>query len=103
MQILREITDSTINLFKGRNIAFVALLMNDGSPQITPVWIDYDGQFLLINTVEGRIRQRNFARDPRISVIDNSNSYNVVSIRGRMIEQTTIGADEHKLAKNTLE
>ncbi|MFN3653978.1 MAG: PPOX class F420-dependent oxidoreductase [Candidatus Nitrosotenuis sp.] len=106
MQILREITDSAINLFKGKNIAFVASLMNNGSPHVTPVWVDYDGQFLLINTAVGRIKQRNFARDPRVavSVLDSSNPYNVVSIRGRVVEQTVVGADEHidKLAKKYL-
>jgi PPOX class probable F420-dependent enzyme len=99
-------TDSAVNLFKGKNIAFVASLMNNGSPQITPVWIDYDGQFLLINTAEGRTKQKNFARDPRVavSVMDHNNPYNVVSIRGRVIEQTPIGADEHidELAKKYL-
>lgn len=106
MQINREITDSAINLFRGKNFAFVASLMNDGSPQITPVWIDYDGQFLLINTAEGRTKQKNFARDPRIavSVVDQNNPYNMLSIRGKVVEQTTNGADEHidKLAKRYL-
>jgi PPOX class probable F420-dependent enzyme len=106
MQINREITDSAINLFRGKNFAFVASLMNDGSPQITPVWIDYDGQFLLINTAEGRTKQKNFARDPRIavSVVDQNNPYNMLSIRGKVVEQTANGADEHidKLAKRYL-
>lgn len=106
MQINREITDSAINLFRGKNFAFVASLMTDGSPQITPVWIDYDGQFLLINTAEGRTKQKNFARDPRIavSVVDQNNPYNMLSIRGNVVEQTTNGADEHidKLAKRYL-
>lgn len=106
MQIYREMTESTVNLFKGKNIAFVASLMKDGSPQITPVWIDYDGQFLLINTAEGRTKQKNFARDPRIavSVMAQSNPYNVVTIRGKVVEQTTNGADEHvdRLAKKYL-
>ncbi|MGQ0772129.1 MAG: PPOX class F420-dependent oxidoreductase [Nitrososphaerota archaeon] len=106
MQINREITDSAINLFRGKNFAFVASLMNDGSPQITPVWIDYDGQLLLINTAEGRTKQKNFARDPRIavSVVDQNNPYNMLSIRGKVVEQTTNGADEHidKLAKRYL-
>jgi PPOX class probable F420-dependent enzyme len=87
MQISREMTDSTVNLFKEKNIAFVASLMKDGSPQITPVWIDYDGQFLLINTAEGRTKQKNFERDPRIavSVMDHSNPYNVVTVRGKVV------------------
>ncbi len=106
MQIYREMTESTVNLFKEKNIAFVASLMNDGSPQITPVWIDYDGQFLLINTAEGRTKQKNFARDQRIaiSVMDQNNPYNVVTIRGKVVEQTPNGADEHvdRLAKKYL-
>ena len=106
MQISRELTDSAINLFRGKNFGFIASLMNDGSPQLTPVWIDYDGQFLLVNTAEGRTKQKNFARDPRvaISVIDQTNPYNMVSIRGKVVQQTSDGADEHidKLAKRYL-
>jgi PPOX class probable F420-dependent enzyme len=106
MQVSRELTESAIGLFKGKNFAFVASLMNDGAPQITPVWIDYDGQFFLVNTAEGRTKQKNFARDPRIalSIFDQNNPYNMVSIRGRVVDQTTNGADEHidKLAKKYL-
>jgi PPOX class probable F420-dependent enzyme len=106
VQISREITDSAINLFRGKNFGFIASLMNDGSPQLTPVWIDYDGQFLLVNTAEGRTKQKNFARDPRvaISVIDQNNPYNMVSIRGKVVQQTSDGADEHidRLAKRYL-
>lgn len=106
MQISREITDSAINLFRGKNFGFIASLMNDGSPQLTPVWIDYDGQFLLVNTAEGRTKQKNFVRDPRvaISVIDQNNPYNMVSIRGIVVQQTSDGADEHidRLAKRYL-
>lgn len=106
MQVNRELSDSAIGLFKGKNFAFVASLMIDGAPQITPVWIDYDGKFLLINTAEGRTKQKNFERDPRvaISVVDQSNPYNMVSVRGKVIEQTTNGADEHidKMAKKYL-
>ncbi|MDF0680911.1 MAG: PPOX class F420-dependent oxidoreductase [Candidatus Nitrosocosmicus sp.] len=106
MQITHELTDSAIGLLSGKNIAFVASLMKDGGPQITPVWIDYDGQFILINTAEGRVKQRNFQRDPRIavSIIDPTNPYNTVSIRGKVIEQITDGADDHidRLAKKYL-
>ena len=106
MQITHELTDSAKGLLNGKNIAFVASLMKDGSPQITPVWIDYDGQFIMINTAEGRVKQKNFQRDPRvaISIIDPTNPYNTVSIRGKVTEQVTEGADEHidKLAKKYL-
>jgi len=106
MQITRELTDSAIGLLKGKNIAFVASLMKDGGPQITPVWIDYDGQYIMINTAEGRVKQKNFQRDPRvaISIIDPNNPYNTVSIRGTVTEQVLEGADDHidKLAKKYL-
>jgi len=106
MQVSRELTDSAISLFRGKNFAFIASLMNDGAPQITPVWIDYDGQFFLVNTAEGRTKQKNFERDPRValSVVDQANPYHTVSIRGTVVEQTANGADEHadKLAKKYL-
>jgi len=106
MQFSHELSDSAINLFRGKNFAFIASLMNDGSPQITPVWIDYDGQFFLVNTAEGRTKQKNFERDSRValSVIDQANPYNSVNIRGKVVEQTRNGADEHidKLAKKYL-
>ena len=106
MQVSRELTDSAISLFRGKNFAFIASLMNDGAPQITPVWIDYDGKFVLVNTAEGRTKQKNFERDSRValSVVDKDNPYNTVSIRGKVVEQTRNGADEHadKLAKKYL-
>ncbi len=106
MQINREIDDSVIQLLTGKNFAFVATLMKDGSPQITPTWIDFDGKAILINTAEGRIKQKNVSRDSRvaISIVDHNNPYNMVTIRGKVIEQTSKGVDEHvdKLAKRYL-
>ena len=106
MQINREIDDSVIQLLTGKNFAFVATLMKDGSPQITPTWIDFDGKTILINTAEGRTKQKNVSRDSRvaISIVDNNNPYNMVTIRGKVIEQTSKGVDDHidKLAKRYL-
>jgi len=106
MQINREIDDSVIQLLTGKNFAFVATLMKDGSPQITPTWIDFDGKSILINTAEGRVKQKNVSRDPHvaISIVDTNNPYNMVTIRGKVIEQTSNGADDHidKLAKRYL-
>ena len=106
MQISREVDDSVIRLLTGKNFAFVATLMKDGSPQITPTWIDYDGKTILINTAEGRVKQKNVSRDPHvaISIVDQNNPYNMLTIRGKMIEQTSNGADDHidKLAKRYL-
>ncbi len=106
MQINREIDDSTIQLLTGKNFAFVSTLMKDGSPQITPTWIDFDGNTILINTAEGRTKQKNVSRDQRVavSIVDQNNPYHMVTIRGKVTEQTSKGADEHidKLAKRYL-
>jgi PPOX class probable F420-dependent enzyme len=93
-------------LFQGRNLAFVSTLSKDGSPHITPMWADMEGDLILINTFESSAKSKNITKDPRIaiSVVENSNPYNIVSIKGRVIEHTTEGADEHlkKLAKRYL-
>lgn len=106
MQISREIDESVLSLLTGKNFAFVATLMKDGSPQITPTWIDFYGKAILINTAEGRVKQKNLSRDPRIaiSIVDHNNPYNMVTIRGKVMEQTSEGADEHidKLTKRYL-
>jgi PPOX class probable F420-dependent enzyme len=105
-------TDSSVispdvaKLLEDKNLAFVATLMKDNSPQITPTWIDLVDGIIIVNTAEGRVKQKNVSRDPRvaISVVDNKNPYNMVSIRGKVIEQTTQDADKHadKMAKKYL-
>ena len=93
-------------LIEDKNLAFVATLMKNDSPQITPVWIDLVDGIILVNTAKGRVKQRNVSRDPRvaISVVDRNNPYNMVTIRGNVVEQTTEGADMHidKMAKKYL-
>jgi PPOX class probable F420-dependent enzyme len=102
-----QITEPIAKLIEGKNFAFIATLMKDGAPQATPTWIDIDKRkTLLINTAEGRQKQKNITRDPRvaISIIEHNNPYHMVMIRGRVVEQTNTGADEHidKLAKKYL-
>ncbi len=93
-------------LIEDKNLAFVATLMKNDSPQITPVWIDLVDGIILVNTAKGRVKQRNVSRDPRvaISIVDRNNPYNMVTIQGHVIEQTTEGADKHidKMAKKYL-
>jgi PPOX class probable F420-dependent enzyme len=106
-----SITDPSIaKLFEGKNFAFLATLMRDGSPQVTPTWVDIDknNDTILVNTARGRIKHRNISRDPRVAVslIDSSNPYDMVTVRGRVIEQIRgKNADEHidKLAKKYLD
>jgi PPOX class probable F420-dependent enzyme len=105
---MKQITEPVAKLLENKNFAFIATLMNDGSPQITPVWIDIDkdDNTILINTAEGRLKQENISRDPRIaiSIANHNNPYEMVAIRGRVLAQISEGADEHidKLAKKYL-
>jgi PPOX class probable F420-dependent enzyme len=71
--------------------------MSDGSPQVTPVWVDYDGKYIRFNSALGRVKDRNVRRDPRvsISILDPANPYRYLAIRGRVVEITQKGADEH--------
>lgn len=100
------ITPQVAKLLEDKNLAFVATLMKDNSPQITPTWIDLVAGIIIINTAEGRVKQRNLSRDPRvaISIVDQKNPYDMVTIRGQVIEQTTHDADKHidKMAKKYL-
>lgn len=93
-------------LLEGKNFAHLATLMPDGSPQVTPVWVDYDGAHVLVNTAEGRQKPKNLRHDQRValSVHDQENPYRMATIRGRAIELTHDGADAHidKLAKKYL-
>jgi PPOX class probable F420-dependent enzyme len=86
--------------------ANVATLNPDGSPQVTPVWVDFDGTHVLINTAKGRVKAKNLAREPRIalSVADPDNAYRYLGIQGRVVEMTETGGDGHidKMAKKYL-
>lgn len=103
-----QLSESARALLEGPNFAHLATLMPDGSPQVTPVWVDVDadGTHVLVNTAEGRVKPRNVRRDPRValSVANQENPYQMVSIRGRVVEITHEGADAHidKMAKKYL-
>ena len=102
-----KIMEPVTKIIKKKSFAFLGTLMKDGSPHVSPVWIDItDNNIILINTAKGRIKQKNVSRDPRVSIslTDDENPYSMVTIRGQVIEQTSDGADEHidKLAKKYL-
>ncbi len=84
-------------LFLEPNYAHVATLMADGSPQVTPVWVDIEGDLILVNTAEGRSKPRNVRRDPRvaISIVKQDNPYSSAFVRGRVVEMRLEGADDH--------
>jgi PPOX class probable F420-dependent enzyme len=85
------------------NVAHLATVMPDGSPQVTPVWVDLEDGRILVNTAEGRAKPRNVRSDPRvaISITKQDNPYAFAAIRGRVVEMRHEGADEliDKLAK----
>ena len=102
----QAIPDKYRDLFSKRAFANLGTLMPDGSPQVTPVWVDYDGSHVLFNSAKGRQKDRNVRRDPRIAlaIIDPENPYRYLEIRGRVVEITEQGADTHidKMAKKYL-
>jgi PPOX class probable F420-dependent enzyme len=89
------------DLFERKNFAFLSSLMKDGSPHVTPTWVDIEDDNILINTALGRIKQVNISRDPRIalSIIDQDNQYEMVTIRGKVIEQITGDVAEKHIDK----
>ena len=80
--------DKAIKLFEGKNLVFIATIMKDGSPQLSPVWADFEEGHVLVNTAEGRIKHKNVLRDPRIaiSVVDNNNPLDMTTVRGKVVE-----------------
>ncbi len=86
--------------------ASLATLMPDGSPQVTPVWIDYEGGRIRMNTAKGRVKARNLQPGARVamSILDPDNPYRYVQIRGRVADVREAGADAHidALAKKYL-
>lgn len=90
-------------LTQGKNFAHLATLNADGSPQVSPIWIDMDGDDVMVNTEDKRLKTKNMRRDPRvsISVVNAENPYEYLEIRGRVKEITPTGGFEHidKMAK----
>jgi len=85
---VKLINDKVIKLFSAKNLVFIATLMKDGSPQLSPVWANYQDGFILVNTAEGRIKHKNILRDPRVavSVTSNDNPLDMTTIRGTVVE-----------------
>jgi PPOX class probable F420-dependent enzyme len=92
-----KLNQKAVRLIEGKNFAYLATLLPDGSPHVTPVWVDHEGDMVLVNTAMGRVKQKNAAKDPRVSiaVADQNNMYDRVVIQGRVIAQTQEGAEAH--------
>src|ERR687887_1027410 len=97
-----KITDPSVRrLFEGKNFVFISSIMKDGSPQVTPTWVDIENGNILVNTAIGRIKHKNISRDPRVAlaIADQNNPYDMVTVRGRAIEQITGDAAEKHIDK----
>ncbi|MGA3298080.1 MAG: PPOX class F420-dependent oxidoreductase [Candidatus Bathyarchaeia archaeon] len=92
-----KLTQNAVKLIEAKNFAHLATLRRDGSPHVAPVWVDHDGDIILVNTAVGRVKQKNIMKDPRVglSITDQNNPYERVEIRGRVVSQTREGAEEH--------
>ena len=97
------IPDKYQDLLNKKAFAQLATIMPDGTPQVSPVWFEYDGKNILINSAKGRVKDKNMRRDPRVGldIQDPDNPYRHLSIRGRVVQITEDGADAHidKLTK----
>ena len=92
-----KLPQNAVKLIEAKNFAHLATLLRDGSPHVAPVWVDHDGDIILVNTAVGRVKQKNIMKDPRVglSITDQNNPYERVEIRGRVVSQTREGAEEH--------
>ena len=104
---MTEIPENYRDLFSKPAFAHLVTLMPDGSPQVTPVWVDLDGNTVVINTAKGRLKDRNMRRDPRVAleISDPANPYRYLQVRGRIADFTEEGADAHidRMAKKYLD
>ena len=80
--------DKAVRLFSEKNLVYIATIMKDGAPQLSPVWANYEDGHILINTAEGRIKHKNVLRDPRvaISVVSKDNPLDMTTIRGTVVD-----------------
>ena len=92
-----RLPDDFRDLFEKKAFGTLATLMPDGSPQATPVWVDYRNGEVWVNSALGRQKDRNVKRDPRvaITIIDPDNAYRYIELRGSVREITQEGADAH--------
>ena len=96
---MKNIPESFQDLLKdeARAFAFLGTLMPDGSPQVTPVWFNVDGDHILINSAEGRQKDRNMRARPRVAmtIMDPRQPYRYLQVRGKVVGITTEGAAAH--------
>ena len=94
---MAKVPESHADILDKPAFAHLSTLMSDGSPPASAVWVDTDGDLILVNSAEGRLKDKNIRRDPRvaISVVDPDNPYRSLMIRGRVVKISNDGADAH--------
>ena len=95
--MVRPLPASHRDLLERQVLACLGTVMPDGSPQVTPVWCDFDGTHVRINSARGRRKDLNMRRDSRVSLalVDPDNPYRYLEIRGQVVEITEKGGDAH--------
>lgn len=92
-----KIPEAFRDLLTTPSFAALATINADGSPQVSPVWFDTEGERIVVNSARGRVKDKNLRRDPRValSIQDPANPYRYLGLQGRVVEITEQGADEH--------
>jgi PPOX class probable F420-dependent enzyme len=101
-----SIPENFKDLFSKKTFAQMATIMADGTPQVTPVWFDFDGTHFLVNSARGRVKDKNVQRNPNVAlnIQDPDNPYRYLAVKGKVVDITETGADAHidSLAKKYL-
>jgi PPOX class probable F420-dependent enzyme len=96
---MKNVPETHQDLLTDEKKAFVylATIMKDGSPQVTPIWFDVEGDYIRLNTAEGRLKDRNMRARPTVAlcIADPDDPYRYLQIRGRVVEYTKEGAEDH--------
>jgi PPOX class probable F420-dependent enzyme len=94
---MATIPDKALDLFQKKALAYLATVMPDGTPQVTPVWCDYDGVHVRVNSAVGRLKDRNIRRNPKVAltIVDPDDTGRHLDVRGEVAEIVTEGAEAH--------
>ena len=96
---LKNVPESHMDLLSDdiRAFAYLATTMPDGSPQLTPVWFNTDGEHLLLNSAKGRVKDRNMRSRPQIAVVIHlqDNPLHYIQLRGEIVDFVEQGARKH--------
>ena len=94
---MASIPDGYKDILQKKAFANLATVNSDGTPQVTPVWFDWDGSRLRVNTAKGRVKDKNLRRTPAVAltIMDPDNPYRYIQVKGRVANVTESGADAH--------